>query len=195
MPRKTDCIIIVDIESTCWEKEIPLGEESEIIEIGICSFDIGSAQPLDKSTLVVKPLRSSVSPFCTQLTTLTQDIVNEGISFEKACSILVEKYLTRSRYWASYGEYDRLMFEKQCLARNVNYPFSPEHINVKTLFSIIMGIPKQVGMGEALKILKLELEGTHHRGMDDAWNIARILSKLLLYGRSAKNSIPKRSDV
>ncbi|MBE7532664.1 MAG: hypothetical protein HS099_23410 [Ardenticatenaceae bacterium] len=38
---------------------------------------------------------------------------------------------------------------------------------------------RQVGMARALQILKMPLEGTHHRGHDDAWNIARILGTLL----------------
>lgn len=36
----------------------------------------------------------------------------------------------------------------------------------------------------ALEILKLPLEGTHHRGGDDAWNIATILSRLVLQRRN-----------
>jgi inhibitor of KinA sporulation pathway (predicted exonuclease) len=32
--------------------------------------------------------------------------------------------------------------------------------------------------------LGLPLEGTHHRGVDDAWNIAGILSPLLLRSRA-----------
>ncbi len=36
----------------------------------------------------------------------------------------------------------------------------------------------------ALEILKLPLEGTHHRGGDDAWNIAAILSRLVLQRRN-----------
>ena len=32
---------------------------------------------------------------------------------------------------------------------------------------------------EALRLLQLPLEGTHHRGADDAWNIAAILAELM----------------
>ena len=35
----------------------------------------------------------------------------------------------------------------------------------------------------AYKLLNLPLEGIHHRGGDDAWNISRILAKLLLQER------------
>jgi inhibitor of KinA sporulation pathway (predicted exonuclease) len=35
-------------------------------------------------------------------------------------------------------------------------------------------------MAGALNILDIPLEGTHHRGIDDANNIAKILRKLVL---------------
>jgi len=37
-------------------------------------------------------------------------------------------------------------------------------------------------MAQALEMLGLPLEGTHHRGGDDAWNIARLLAELLRRG-------------
>jgi hypothetical protein len=42
-------------------------------------------------------------------------------------------------------------------------------------------------MVEALRIMQLPLEGTHHRGGDDAWNIAGILSELLKHFRTSFN--------
>lgn len=187
MPRKLDSIIVIDIEATCWGNSPPPGEESEIIEIGVCPLDIAEAKPLEKHSILVKPERSTVSAFCTQLTSLTQEDVSTGIAFPEACSLLIEKYFTRSRIWASYGEYDRLQFEKQCRSRGTQYPFGDEHINIKMWTSLILAIPKQIGMAEALKLLDLRLEGAHHRGGDDAWNIARIFSKLLLHGRAARS--------
>jgi inhibitor of KinA sporulation pathway (predicted exonuclease) len=41
-------------------------------------------------------------------------------------------------------------------------------------------------MAETLQALKLPLEGTHHRGDDDAWNIAAILSNILLQSKPKK---------
>lgn len=127
----------------------------------------------------MKPCRSQVSGFCTQLTTLTQEQVDGGISFVEACSVLKKKYLSRQRVWASYGEYDKNQFRRQCEAFGLKYPFSTIHINVKTLLAITQRSPKEVGMAQALEILGLPLEGTHHRGVDDAGNIAKILAKLL----------------
>jgi inhibitor of KinA sporulation pathway (predicted exonuclease) len=91
-----DQILVVDIEATCWEGAIPLGEESEIIEIGICPLDIASGQRLEKASILVKPERSRVSEFCTHLTTLTQEQVARGIPFSEACSTLRKKYLSNA---------------------------------------------------------------------------------------------------
>ena len=183
MSTKLDTILVVDIEATCWNGKIPAGQESEIIEIGISSLDIATGQPLEKDSILVKPTRSTVSNFCTQLTTLTQEQVNQGITFDEACRILKKKYRASERVWASYGEYDRNQFTKQCQSFGLKYPFGPRHINVKNLLAIMYALPKEVGMSRALEILNLPLEGTHHRGGDDAWNIAKILSHLILSSR------------
>lgn len=187
MPKKLqDRIIVIDIEATCWEGTPPAGQENEIIEIGICPLDIAMAQRLEKRSILVRPERSKVSEFCTKLTTLTQEQVDRGVSFKEACAILKNEYLTRERVWASFGDYDRKQFEKQCQARGIGYPFGPRHINVKTFFALIYNLSQEVGMAEALHISHLPLEGTHHRGGDDAWNIAAILGDLLTRSRASR---------
>ena len=183
MAKKLDQILVIDIESTCWEGSPPPGEENEIIEIGICTLDIAAGERLEKRSILVKPERSKVSKFCTKLTTLAQSQVEGGISFREACSILRQEYFSKERVWASYGDYDRRQFERQCQSQKVNYPFGVSHINVKNLFAVIHALPHEVGMDEALELLGKPLEGTHHRGVDDAWNIAGILSELLLKRR------------
>ncbi len=174
-----DQVLVIDIEATCWEGQPPEGQENEIIEIGLCTLQVGSLQRLEKRSILVRPEHSSVSPFCTQLTTLTQEQVAQGIAFAEACAILTGEFRSKERVWASYGDYDRWMFEKQCQARQIGYPFSSRHINVKTLLVLVYALPREVGMARALELLHFPLEGTHHRGDDDAWNIAGILATLL----------------
>ena len=40
--------------------------------------------------------------------------------------------------------------------------------------SIIKGHRRQVGMKMAMKLENIDLDGTHHRGIDDAKNIQKI---------------------
>ena len=185
MSKYMDQIIVVDVESTCWEGAPPAGQESEIIEIGVCPLDVASGQRLSRRSILVRPERSTVSDFCTRLTTLTQEQVEGGISFAAACELLKREYATRERVWASFGDYDRRQFERLCRSRGIGYPFGTRHINVKALFAVVQALPHEVGMEGALYQLNLPLEGTHHRGDDDAWNIALILSTLLLRARTS----------
>lgn len=178
MAQRLDCIIVVDIEATCWENPAP-EQESEIIEIGLCLLDVSTHQRQEKTSLLVKPERSSVSPFCTRLTTLTQQQVDTGMGFADACAVLRQSFRSHERVWASYGDYDRIQFQRQCEAHGVAYPFGRTHINVKNLLALSLNLPREIGLDQALARLGLPLEGTHHRGHDDAWNIAAILARLL----------------
>src|SRR6266700_618954 len=130
--KKLDHIIIIDIEATCWEDLAPEGQEQEIIEIGLCLLDIASGERAGKRSILVCPERSMVSAFCTQLTTLTQEQVAQGITFAEACTLLREEYGAKERTWASYGDFDRYQFERQCSSQHVSYPFSSKHINIKS---------------------------------------------------------------
>ncbi len=145
---------------------------------------MASEEPLETRSILVRPERSSVSEFCTRLMTLTQEQVDSGISFEEACALLRREYRTTERVWASFGDYDRKQFERQCRTVGVPYPFSSRHLNVKSLFAIVHALPREVGMNEALAMMGLTLEGTHHRGGDDAHNIARTLQGLLHAARA-----------
>jgi inhibitor of KinA sporulation pathway (predicted exonuclease) len=157
--------------------------ESEIIEIGLCPLDITTGERLERRSILVKPQRSEVSQFCTELTTLTAKQVAGGVSFKRACEILRKEYDSRTRVWASYGDYDRRQFVRQSESMGVSYPFGTAHLNVKTLFALVHNLPHEVGMDKALNIATLPLEGTHHRGHDDAWNIAALMSTLLKSAR------------
>lgn len=183
--RKLDKIVVVDIEATCWRGNPPPNQQSDIIEIGVCLLDTRTFERSDKRSILVRPERSMVSEFCTELTTLTQQVVDEGVSLYDACEILRKDYKSRDRIWASFGDYDRKQFERSCSGLGVDYPFGRTHWDVKTLFAVTQGLKKCIGMSRALKELGIKLEGTHHRGHDDAWNIAAILGRILERNRSA----------
>jgi inhibitor of KinA sporulation pathway (predicted exonuclease) len=178
--KRLDHILVIDIESTCWDGGFPpKGQANDIIEIGLCPLEVSTGRRLEKRSILVRPERSKVSPFCTELTTLTQEQVDGGIPFKDACKILEEEYLSPERLWASFGDYDRRQFGRQCRDQGVRYPFGPTHLNAKTLCSIAKSLQSEVGLPQAMALFGLEFEGTHHRGHDDAWNIATLLAELL----------------
>lgn len=174
---------VIDVEATCWEGEPPPGQVSEIIEIGLCVVDTFTRTRAERHRLLVRPERSEVSAFCTRLTGLTAGDLRGGLSFAEACRVLGREHRAGSRPWASWGDYDRKQFERQCRASGVPSPFGARHTNAKAEFSRAHGLPRRLGMAQALEYAGLPLEGRHHRGDDDAWNIGALV--LTLMGRGA----------
>lgn len=172
-------IIVVDVESTCWKRHRnPPGMRSEIIEIGICLLNLHTMKPEQKRSILVTPMESTVSEFCTKLTRITPEMLSDGgIPFAEACADVIRDYDAKNVLWGSWGDYDRKMFLKQCERRGVDYPFCPQHMNIKQLFADVHG--EKMGMARALSTIGLVLEGRHHRGDDDAHNIARILAHMI----------------
>ena len=180
MAKKLDKIIVIDVEATCWNTAPPAGMTNDIIEFGICLLDVRSGEISDNRGILVIPERSEISDFCTELTTITPEMIrNEGISFKEACSIIKKEYDGPGRAWASFGAYDLKHIQRQCSELGVGYPLGPSHINVKTLFALKNKLNFEKGMDGALQHLGIKLEGTHHRGVDDAKNIAKILRTLI----------------
>lgn len=172
-------IIIIDLEATCWPGKTPKGEQHEIIEYGLAVLDVASGEIVANEGILVKPTSSTVSAFCTELTTITPEMVATAPSFGEASRYLQEKYKAHRHPWASYGAYDLSQLQRQCAREGVPFPLSAQHLNVKALFALRHRLPHPVGMDAALQKTGLPLEGTHHRGVDDARNIAKILRQLL----------------
>lgn len=174
--------LVIDVEATCWLKNPPSGtpvkeRQNEIIEIGITPVSLPDKEILESESIIVWPTTTEISEFCTELTTLTPEFVQEnGRSFRDAIEYMQDKYRTNRNMWASWGKYDDQAFIRQCGRENVRYPFNNNHLNVKSLFSWKHGF--SCGMSKALKVVKIPLEGTHHRGVDDSRNIAKVLLTL-----------------
>jgi inhibitor of KinA sporulation pathway (predicted exonuclease) len=187
MPIRRDKLVVVDVEATCWENEqAPPGQKPEIIEIGICMLDLKTFERYDGRSLLVRPEKSSVSLYCTELTTLTyEQLKTEGMRFGEACDIVRGLYDSRDRAWTSWGNFDRQLFKEECKERGVRYPFSDTYLNASKLFRELESRSfKGIGMAKALEMIGIRLEGTHHRGEDDAWNIAGLIAYLLRkYGK------------
>ncbi|WP_216327476.1 3'-5' exonuclease [Deinococcus aestuarii] len=184
---------VIDVEATCWEGEPPPGQHNEIIEIGVCVLDLGTLERVEKRSLLVRPEHSEVSGFCIQLTGLTPEEVASGLPFWEACEVLRRDFQSASRPWASWGDYDRRQFERQCEG-DVPYPFGAGHTNAKGVYAAGYGL-KRAGMVRALRHAGLPLEGIHHRGADDAWNIAALIARMVRDGVWQRAALQALTDL
>lgn len=199
--HRTDLINVVDVEATCWGDQVKTEVDferdglhvNEIIEIGICPLDVLGLTMPKGTSIMVKPAVSEISEFCTKLTTITPDMVKNAPSFWHACNRLTAEFHSRNLTWASWGDYDRIQFERDCAAYDdpasgqpklrqlraaTAYPFGRRHINVKTLFALVRATA-ECSLSAAMEQLGMEFSGTPHRGDDDAYNVARVLKDIL----------------
>ena len=171
--------IIVDLEATCWEGE--RFRQMEIIEIGAVKLDKPDGGPTSSFSTFVRPLLNpTLSDFCKQLTSITQEDINTAPSFPSAfhsfCQWIGSE---RPMMLCSWGFYDVKQFKNDCRLYDIWTPTMFEnHINLKEQFARIYNV-RPCGMEKALRIAGLQLDGTHHRGIDDARNIAK-LARLIL---------------
>lgn len=187
--------LICDVEATCWETPGEQGlQPNEVIEIGICELNLKTGEIHSARSYPVKPCFTSVSNFCTRLTGWTQEKLKDAPTMKHVLSAIKSDYgITRLDTWWSYGEYDRFklsgtsrasvtsLYGAQFNLQSADNPFDNvrAHFNVKTLFAMRHGLSKEVGMAEALRLLKEPLEGQHHSGRDDAYNTAKIVRYVL----------------
>ena len=68
---------------------------------------------------------------------------------------------------------------QDCRYHQIAFPFPLTAINLKAEFSLRLGQRRRWGLAEALGRAGLSLDGTHHRGIDDARNISRLLPFIL----------------
>lgn len=182
MAKLLDKLIIIDLEATCWEDgnfNRADRQQSEIIEVGVAVFNYSKGEIEANESIIVKPQFSKVSDFCTKLTTLTQNDVDKGVLLDSACAILSEYGANGKRTWASWGDYDHTQLERECKSKQIRFPFGKTHLNIKNLFAVMMNLKQECSVSEALNRIKLDFNGTPHRGVDDSRNIARIYGWLL----------------
>jgi len=169
--------LVLDLEATCCDQGTIPREETEIIEIGAVMVDAATLQPVAEFSTFVRPLRHpQLTPFCTALTSITQaQLIGAPLLAEALANLRrwAERY--PGYVFCSWGDYDRNQIQRECATNGLPYPFTSGHINLKKRFSEQLGVTKRFGMDGALRKVGLPLDGTHHRGIDDARNIARLL--------------------
>lgn len=172
--------IIVDLEATCWENVRDAGR-MEIIEIGAVELPSAESPPAREFSRFVRPVAEpELSDFCRRLTTIRQRDVDAADDFKTVFPEFVEWIGDDEPFvLCSWGGYDLSQFRTDCQRHGLALPASFErHVNLKQAFARRLGI-KPCGMNRALARAGLPLTGTHHRGIDDARNIARLAALIL----------------
>ena len=180
MQISNDYYLIVDVEATCADDGTVPRHEMEIIEIGAVMQSSRTFEIVSEFQTFVQPVRRpELTAFCINLTGITQDNVTGAPHFRSALEAMKQwMYPFGDSLFCSWGDYDRKQFTQDCEFNHVDYPFGSGHLNLKAEFAHALGKRRQMGMAEAVRHLGMDFEGSHHRGLDDARNIARIVRRI-----------------
>ena len=167
--------IVLDLEATCWA-DGNKGHQMEIIEIG--AVKIKNQEIIDEYDCFIRPVINPIlSDFCTELTTIKQEDVKDAKTFPYVLRDFLEwceNDLEEDYSIWTWGKFDRTQFEKDCAFHKVDDTWLIDrHFNLSEAFRVL-NRAKKMGIVQASKRVDITLEGTLHRGIDDAKNIAKI---------------------
>lgn len=171
--------VVFDLEATCW----PAGstpDRMEIIEIGATKLAPDTYDIISVFSTFVKPINEAeLDNYCKDLTSIRQTDVDSAPIFPEAMDLFFEWIGSDQVAFCSWGAYDIRQIYVDHKRHGIPAPDAfQRHINLKKVFAELYG-RRPCGMRKALNILGFELEGTHHRGIDDAKNISRIAKVML----------------
>ncbi|MGL5064597.1 MAG: exonuclease domain-containing protein [Microcoleus sp.] len=173
--------LVLDLEATCCDRASIPSNHMEIIEIGAVMVEAKTLNIIDEFQTFIKPIRHpSLTEFCKSLTSISQKQVDAAPIYPEAIAVF-KKWLSgySNAVFGSWGDFDRKQFQQDSNFHKIPFPIAYPHVNLKKMFSETQGLQKRLGMAKALEMVGLPLEGTHHRGIDDARNIAKLLPYIL----------------
>ncbi len=169
-------ILVVDLEATCSGTDPDF--DMETIEIGACWVGVDGLV-LDRFQSFVRPVvNPQLTAFCTSLIGIRQADVNSAPLVPATAAALrdfISQHQQPGSAWMSWGAYDRKQLDRDSERHGVAAPIALEHENLKRRFAKTRRSGKEVGMMKAGELVGLTLAGSHHRALDDALNIARLL--------------------
>ncbi|MEI6409429.1 MAG: 3'-5' exonuclease [Bacteroidota bacterium] len=172
--------IIYDLEATCWENPPP-GYVQETIEIG--AFRVNHfGEVRGKFNRFIRPVvHPTLSPFCRDLTTITQEDVNRAKTFPEVVEEFQDwAYMDEEEYvLCSWGNFDRRMLAEDCRLHRIDSDWTQHHANLKELYRIQKRMKNGIGLRKAMDKEGILFTGTHHRGISDAENLTKLFLKYL----------------
>ena len=179
----------VDLEATCDEVEesgsprplVIVPDQMETIETGLVVIDLETLEIVDEFQRFVRPqINPALTDFCKRLTSIQQADVDGARSYQEVGE---ELRTFASRYanaaWASWGDYDARQLERDAgLAGGPSLLEGLPHFNARKWHAVLYD-NRSKSLKQTVESMGLVWQGTYHRGIDDARNVASIIKEML----------------
>lgn len=174
---------VIDLEMC----QVPRGSRTrkyswanEIIEIGAVLLDEDYKQK-DMFCTFVKPEFGYIDYFIEKLTAITAEKVGKAPSIKEALEDFL-LWLPDDAIMVAWSDTDKSQLRHEAKAKGLESErlaqFMEEAIDCQKLFSERLQTKRAYALEEALAAADIELEGRAHDGLDDAYNTAKLFTKL-----------------
>jgi 3'-5' exoribonuclease 1 len=182
---------VLDFEASCKENDRTF--PNEIIEFPIVLIDGKTGAVVSEFQQYVKPTVNPIlDPFCTKLTGITQEQVDQGLDLVQTldrvhqwllANNLIDENGIEDFAFVTDGPWDmREFLDKECTRKNIERKsYFDKWVNIRWLFAEFFYCSRG-GVNKMLSRLGLKFEGRPHSGIDDARNIARIAVGMMQKG-------------
>ncbi|XP_074652516.1 3'-5' exoribonuclease 1-like [Tubulanus polymorphus] len=186
-----DYLVIIDFEATC-EESNGTNFPHEIIEFPAILLNTNTLKVESEFHEYCRPQKNSkLSPFCTELTGITQEVIDSADAFPDVLQRMESWLSLCSNDGASTyaivtdGPWDMSRFmQKQCQISEIKFPrWARKWVNVRKTYRNFYGFAK-ANLRAMLENLGMAFIGKPHSGIDDARNIARVVGHIMADGCS-----------
>jgi 3'-5' exoribonuclease 1 len=167
--------IILDLEATCWQGNA-MDRRQEVIELAAYHVN-GYGEWGEHFNAFVRPLdHPRLSAYCTELTGITQEMVDKARRFDVVGQRFQDwlETIDGQLLLCTWGAKDVPILLGECKRHDIDPDFLPRAINLKAQYAQIHKLYKEVGLMKAIERSGIEFEGEAHRAINDAYNTARL---------------------
>lgn len=190
-------LLCVDLEANCdaypedlspeeqelYELQVP-SHEMETIEVGAVLLDVenGCSVVAEFAEFVRPVLHPKLTGFCQDLTTISQADVDQAAGYavvaERLQAFLKPYQDQGGVQWCSWGDYDRKQLVADAERLECPAMLDPDRHSSMKRYHWKLYACRGMGLRSAVEAAGLAWLGTHHRGIDDARNLAAIVKHM-----------------
>lgn len=173
--HRTDRILAIDTEWTCWDGDPPPGMRPEMIEIGIVEADPSTLEIVRERSFLVRPVHSRVSQFSEELTGISEDLLrSEGRPLPEVLRTLAKVFGPSRKAVVAWGD-DWGGIDAECRTAGLVNPFPRElALNFGLIYAIAAGCIERPALEQAVEAEGLGFDGRRHRAVPDASATMRV---------------------
>ncbi|MFE8696721.1 3'-5' exonuclease KapD [Cytobacillus sp. FJAT-53684] len=174
------CHLFIDFEFTMPERSGRFkGFYPEIIEAGVVA--VANDRIYHQFSSYISPIRfPKLSERCKSFLHISQEQVDQGISFLELVNKLKELSKNQSCTIITWGNMDMRVLRNNCQHAGLSFPLKGKEVDLSMEYKRFFGDQNQTGLWKAVQEYGKEGTGNHHRALDDAmttYNIYRLVEK------------------